>query len=209
MRLYIQQHQSEFVPQGIDPASLAPTRADIAELGPSVKPGEGQLDDEWKKREKERNQRGLQWALDTFEVASQVAKQSAAGAIELIKETWEQSTSTSICIFIIIGLVFSNLWTLMRVGSGKEDVGRKREFRQMESREKWIQSVVTTLLDEMAAGKGFPMQDGGSSSSPPPVESPSTPKPNDWREEVTSIQKTLEGVEERVRLIEESLNALD
>jgi hypothetical protein len=197
MRAYIRQHQSEFVPQGVDPAAVAPIVADI-HATEAVTSTEGHSEaEEWKKREHERNQRGLQWALDTFEGASQVAKRSTWGAIELIKETWEQSTSTTICIFIIIVLVFSNLWTLMMVGS-REEIGRRREMLKTEAKEKWIQSVVTALWDEMAAGKG-----------PNGVIGAAAPVYTDWREEVGAIRKTLDGVEERVRTIRGSLNALD
>jgi hypothetical protein len=207
MRTYIQQHQSEFMPKGIDPAAVAPTVADEPVL--AVQPGEVLLNaDEWKKREHERNQRGLQWALDTFEGASQVAKQSARGAIELIKETWEHSTSTTICIFIIIGLVFSNLWTLVMMGN-REEVGRRKEMQKTEVREKWVQGIVTALWDELAAGRVLPSQGVADGLIPPQTASSPVMSPPNWRDEAADIQRTLDGLEERVRLIRDSLNNLD
>ena len=217
MRAYIQQHQSEFVPAGVDPAVLPAVTPDVG--GPTAeapaeavsKPSEGAAADgmdERKQREHERNLRGLQWAWDTFEGASQVARQSARGALDLIAETWEQSTSTTICIAIIILLVFSNLWTLFRMG-GREEAGRLKEIRKAEEREKWVQGIVTALWDELSAGKGVP----GSQ----PVVVPGTadsssglPPPNvNWREEMGVLSKTLDEVEERVRRVRESLNSLD
>ena len=49
---------------------------------------EGELSPEaaLKKREHERNQRTLQWVLDTFEGAAGVAKRSTTGAIELLRD---------------------------------------------------------------------------------------------------------------------------
>jgi len=204
MRTYIQQHKSEFVPAGIDPATLPASTEDIPGAEPSTTteavngaPSTGA--DARRKRERERNQRGLQWAWDTFEGASSVARQSTHGALELIKETWEQSTSTTICIAIIILLVFSNLWTLVRMG-GREEAGRMKELRRTEEREKWVQGIVTALWDELSAGKGTV---GG-------MPSDTLPTPNvNWREEVASLSKTLDAVEERVRHIRDTLNALD
>src|SRR6267154_4535219 len=80
MRMYIQEHQSEFIPAGIDPTAVAP----VEPLSPIVglsKPSLGQVlgisdEDARKAREHERNRRGLQWAYDTFEGAYNVAQHS-------------------------------------------------------------------------------------------------------------------------------------
>ena len=221
MRAYIQQHQSEFVPAGVDPAVLPAVTPDVsgtttdAPAEAVFKPGEGAAadgTDERKQREHERNLRGLQWAWDTFEGASQVARQSARGALDLIAETWEQSTSTTICIAIIILLVFSNLWTLFRMG-GREEAGRMKEIRKAEEREKWVQGIVTALWDELSAGKGVPGSQPGVVVVPGTADSSSSsglPPPNvNWREEMDVLSKTLDQVEERVRRVRESLNSLD
>jgi len=208
MRAYIREHQSEFIPEGIDPSAIAPSEPEAAALdnADAIKYGqEPETEEGRKKREQERNQRGLQWAWDTFYGASQVARQSTTGALELIRDAWEQSTSTTILYFVIVILVLSNLWTLTRVG-GKEAVeGRKerKEMRKAEEREKWVQEVVTTLWDELAAGKGMVV--------PPVAHVPggAPPAPAHWREEVVSLQKSLDGVEQRVRLIRDSLNAVE
>jgi len=158
MRIYIQEHQSEFLPEGVDAVAI-----DLAAVLPetvgadtarSESPGDKRFtEDEFKQRERERNQRGLQWAWDTFAGASQVAKQSTQGALELIRDAWDQSSSTTILWFVIVILVLSNLWTLMRMGASQEEASRRFESRKVEEREKWVQSIVTALWDELEAGK--------------------------------------------------------
>ena len=196
MRLYIQKHQSEFVPEGVEAIAVAPIEAQTASGAPTAANlADNVLDD--KTREKQRNQRGLQWAYDTFEGAYNVAKQSTSGALELISDAWDQSTSTTILIFIIVILVFSNLWTLTMVGR-REDVGRRKEMRKTQEKEKWVEGIVTALWDELAAGKP--------GSFLPPSTSPIS---GNWQEEVANITKTLDAVEDRIRLIKDTLNALD
>jgi hypothetical protein len=161
-----------------------------------------------KAREHERNRRGLQWAYETFDGAYGVAKRSTYGALELVKEAWEQSSSMTILYFVIVILVFSNLWTLMLVGQ-REEAGRRKEAKRIDEREKWVQDVVTGLWEEMAVGRAR----GGIGTSGifgvggGPVHSGHAV--GDWRSEVDAITTTLNAVEERVRLLRESLNALN
>lgn len=211
VKAYIQEHQSEFVPEGVDPAVITITEVAppaTTETPALTKGTEPLTEDERKKREHERNQRGLQWAWDTFDGAYQVARQSTKGALELLKDAWEQSTSTAILYFVIVILVFSNLWTLMRMGS-REEVGRKKEMRKIEEREKWVQGVVTALWDELASGKkplvgetvglGPGLTQGGSP----------TALPGDWQKEVASLHTALDAVEARARVIRDSLGAVE
>ncbi|KAJ3572178.1 hypothetical protein NP233_g3267 [Leucocoprinus birnbaumii] len=140
MRKYIQEHQSEFIPEGLDP-SVLPEAVSSASTGDitliSTISNEKRLssEEESKRREQERNQRGLQWAWDTFEGASQVAIRSTKGALELIRDAWEQSSSTTIMWFVIVALIISNLWSLVLMGS-REEAGRRKEMKKMEEREK-------------------------------------------------------------------------
>lgn len=215
MRAYIHAHQSEFIPEGIDPAALT---AEAAAPSPEetfaadAAPKEVVTEEERKRREKERNQRGLQWAWDTFEGAAQVAKQSTKGALELIKDAWEQSTSTTILIFLIVILVLSNIWTLIRMGS-REEAGRRKELRKAEEREKWVQSVVTALWDEVAAGKRepalmagqVPPHGGQLVAGPLPVST----TPGNWKAELEYLHQTLDSVDARVKTIRESLSSLE
>ncbi|OAX35402.1 hypothetical protein K503DRAFT_868295 [Rhizopogon vinicolor AM-OR11-026] len=198
MRMYIQEHQSEFIPAGIDPTAVAPVEpiSPVLELS---KPSIGGDEEARKAREHERNRRGLQWAYETFDGAYTVAKRSTYGALELVKEAWEQSSSMTILYFVIVILVFSNLWTLMLVGQ-REEAGRRKEAKRAEEREKWVQDVVTGLWEEMAVGRAR----GGATTSVP-----SGHVGSDWRSEVDAISATLNSVEERVRVIRESLDALN
>ncbi|KAF9469635.1 hypothetical protein BDZ94DRAFT_1150785 [Collybia nuda] len=207
MRGYITEHQSEFVPEGIDPAviTLAEATKEVSATAEVTGTGgEPSTEEERKQRERERNQRGLQWAWDTFEGASQVARRSTRGALELIKDGWEQSSSTTILYFVIVGLVLSNLWTLTRIGS-REEAGRRKERGKFEERERWVQGVVTALRDELSVAKAVGEAGGGKIQSLPlPVL-----HSGNWREEVGQLQKTLDAVEGRVQAIRESLQLVE
>ncbi|KAI6015635.1 hypothetical protein EDC04DRAFT_2752194 [Pisolithus marmoratus] len=197
MRMYIQEHQSEFIPEGVDPCAVAPVEpitpvAEGAEVGLDATSGEV-----WKARERDRNRRGLQWAYDTFDGAYNVAKRSTTGAIELVKEAWEQSSATTILWFVIVALVFSNLWTLSLVGK-REEAGRRKEAKKAAERERWVQEVVHSIWEEMLtrpSGSFMPVLQSG--------------HPTDWKAEIVGLREALDAVEERVKVIRESLNALD
>lgn len=198
MRAYIQEHQSEFLPEGIDPAAI--TLAEAAEAPEeSTKAAETSSVDERKLREHERNTRALQWAWDTFAGAYQVAKQSTKGAIELIIDAWEQSSSTTILIFVIVILVISNLYTLTQMGS-REEAGRRKEMKKAEEREKFVQGVVSAL----GAVKGLDQVVGGLPQNQQPLMS-QHPRTMDWRDEISQLLQMLDTVEGRVRSIRESL----
>ncbi|OBZ68431.1 GRAM domain-containing protein YSP2 [Grifola frondosa] len=187
MREYIREHQSEFMPEGVDVAAVEETaEAQVAESPkfPTLErpPSE---DEVRKSREYERNQRSLQWAYDTFEGAFKVAQQSTEGALELIRDAWDQSSSTTILYFVIVFLVISNVWTLMIMGS-REEVGRHKEMRKTEEREKWVQGVVTALWEELLASRGT-----AGAGAWPPIARVS----GDWKEEVSDINSTLDALE--------------
>ncbi|KAI0321252.1 hypothetical protein OF83DRAFT_1051510 [Amylostereum chailletii] len=199
MRAYIQEHKTEFIPAGVDAAAIEAVQAPELSSPPTPSPPtkEG---DTTKARERERNRRGLQWAYDTFEGAYGVAKQSTTGALELIRDAWDNSDVSVILWFVIVFLVISNIWTIMLVGR-REEAGRRKEMRKTEEREKWVQGIVTALWDELAAGR----QPNSLASAP---EILGTPTENIKRE-VTNIHKVLDAVEIRVKAIRESLDALD
>lgn len=206
MRAYIKEHQTEFVPEGVDLATLSQADAAVkaeepaagaAEAAPKVK--ELTEEEERKQREKERNQRGLQWAWDTFDGAYQVACRSTRGAIELVQDAWEQSTSTTILYFVIVLLVFSNIYTLVRSGRRDEAVVMKT-LRKEAEREKLVQGVVSALWDELGVSKGGP-------ASIPPIGLP--PVAVSAREEVAQLLKTLDAAEERTRTLRSQLKSLE
>lgn len=123
-----------------------------------------------------------------------MAKRSTTGALELIKDAWDQSTSTTILIFMIVILVLSNIYTLTMVTSRGNKVLRKEQMK-LEEREAWVQGIVTGLWEELAAGNTRPVV-------------PLPPSDN-WQQELANLNKTLDSVEERLRLIRKSLNTLN
>jgi len=233
MRTYIQEHQSEFLPEGVQAAAVADIEeAEVLSMEIDLLLDEKHTPtlEELKQRERERNARGLQWAWDTFDGAYQVAIRSTKGALELIRDAWDQSTSTTILWFLIVILVLSNLWTLTRMGSNTADAARKLEARKVEEREKWVQSIMAALWEEVAAGKVGPtvlLQPSNEAATP--TESPAfsplidavvsptgqqqTPAPlqsvNDLKEDVKQLQKVIKTLEERVTAVKQSLVSLE
>lgn len=197
MRQYIQRHQSEFVPEGVEAIAVAPIEPQTPGIEKDRRTsmdGGASAEAMRKTREHERNQRSLQWAYDTFSGAYGVAKRSTTGALELIKDAWDQSTSTTILIFMIVILVLSNIYTLTMVTSRGNKVLRKEQMK-LEEREAWVQGIVTGLWEELAAGNTRPVV-------------PLPPSDN-WQQELANLNKTLDSVEERLRLIRKSLNTLN
>jgi len=60
-----------------------------------------------KEREQERNQRSPLQAYDTLEGALSVGWQSASVVIELVRDAWDQSSTSTILYFVIALLVLS------------------------------------------------------------------------------------------------------
>jgi hypothetical protein len=217
MRIYIQEHQTEFIPAGLDPASVVvavegETAVPTTPTGPVPQNEEAARKEREKEREQERNQRSLQWAYDTFEGAMSVGRQSASVAIELIRDAWDQSSTSTILYFAITLLVLSNLWTLVLVGK-REEAGRRKEMRRTEERERWVQGIVTALWEELAAGRQPGALPPPSSSSSQQQQQQSVPMnmhlPESWRQEVAELMGALDAVEERAQLIRQSLGDLD
>ncbi|KAI8981298.1 hypothetical protein BD414DRAFT_492242 [Trametes punicea] len=213
MRQYIHEHQSEFIPEGVDVAVVEEAESAQQAESPRSPTSYSPSDDEARKaRESERNRRSLQWAYDTFEGAYTVARRSTEGALELIRDAWDQSSSTTILYFVIVFLVISNVWTLTRMGS-REDVGRRKAMRKIEEREQWVQNVVTALWEELLATRGNVMAGGAPGTlGTGPVGPSSGPTARsfsgDWREELGQITAQLDIIEQRVRDIRESVSQI-
>lgn len=206
MRSYIHEHASEFIPEGVDVTVVEEAETQQqAEVPQSPLPHTPSQDEARKARETERNQRSLQWAYDTFDGAYTVARRSTEGALELIRDAWDQSSSTTILWFFIVGLLVSNIWTLTLMGT-REEVGRRKEMRKTEEREKWVQGVVTALWEELLTTRGNHM--GGASAVPtfPPLVRPAS---GEWREELGQITGQLDLIEQRVREIRGTLGQLE
>lgn len=225
MRAYIAAHRVQFVPEGVEVVVVEPP-VEARPTTPGAVPIVGEKptssEEESKRREIERNQRGLQWAWDTAMGAWKVAKESTAGALDLVGDAWEQSSATPILYFVIVVLIISNLWTLVMVGR-REEVGRRKEMKKIEEREKWVQSIVTGLWEELAAGRG-PLYPGAGeglglgvgglggvlhpSLNPIPVPT-AIYISGDWKHETDEINRALDVIEERVTRLRNSLKDLD
>ena len=201
MRAYIQEHQSEFMPEGVDVSAISSSPPLITTPSVTTPPLE---EDSAKQRERERNQRAFQWAYDTFNGTYQVAVRSTKGALELVRDAWDQSGMNTTLYFVIVGLVLSNVYTYFRMQGTTTTQYQysppypyqqyTEQHKRGEDREKWIHGVVAALWDELASGKG-PV-------SPHPATTPRSENP---KEEVMAIQKMLDDVEERVRRLRREL----
>lgn len=199
MRAYIHEHQSEFIPADVDIAAVEESEAQVEALKSPTTDAAVTEEEASKNREKERNRRGLQWAYDTFEGALGVAKQSTEGAIELIRDAWDQSSMNTILYFVIVILVISNIWTLAMMGK-REEVGRRKELKRTEEREKWVQGIVTALWDELSLKK-VPI------AAVPPSANPNNA--GDWRDEVAELTAALDIVEARIDRLRQSIPSVE
>lgn len=152
-----------------------------------------------KERSLARNQRGLQWAYDTFEGAFDVAKKSVETAFELIGDALDSYSSLSWSHIIIFILVITNIWTIWR-SNGRDEVKRRKEILRSEERERWVKEAVTTLWQELA-------KDGGLSPHPayipPPSREPSHPeeigeRSGSWKDDAEDISRVLDGLQTRL-----------
>ncbi|KAG8935730.1 hypothetical protein FRC02_006778 [Tulasnella sp. 418] len=149
MRAYIAEHPTEFLPEGADAADAvelnSPTAVEDAANGTAT--GDKSIT-----HSREVEQRGLQWALDTFSGASKVAKQSFWDAIDIIADAWPSSSegggSSKTGWWIVVGiLLFMNIWTYMSLNQSKarEEMTRRRW-------EKYNNKASGALEDERVEG---------------------------------------------------------
>jgi hypothetical protein len=205
MRAYIAEHRAEFLPEGVDEAAVEAA----AEASPE--PAHGALaadagagpSDAQRARERERSQRGLQWAYDTFAGAFKVARTSTEGALDLLGDAWEQSSGGTLLYGVIALLVLSNAWTLAMVGR-REDAGRRRALHEADDRERLVRSVLAGLWQDVATGK----------LPPPPVPAAAAPVAaphahargaHGAHGEVADLHAALDAIEQRVRALRQGL----
>lgn len=164
--------------------------------------------DAMKERSLARNQRGLQWAYDTFEGAFDVAKKSVETAFELIGDALESYSSLSWSHIIIFLLVVTNVWTIWR-SNGRDDARRRKEMLRSEERERWVKEAVMTLWQELAKTGGLnpphPV-----AITPPPLE---PPQPEEigggsvsWKDDVEDISRVLDDLQRRLDGLRAALN---
>lgn len=155
--------------------------------------------DAMKERSLARNQRGLQWAYDTFEGAFDVAKKSVETAFELVGDALESYSSLSWSHIIIFLLVITNIWTIWK-SNGRGEARLRKEMLRSEERERWVKEAVTTLWQELA-------KNGGSSphpayiAPPPPEPSPTEEiggRSGSWKDDVEDISRVLDELQTRL-----------
>ena len=152
-----------------------------------------------KERGLARNQRGLQWAYDTFEGAFDVAKKSVETAFELIGDALDSYSSLSWSHIIIFALVITNIWTIWR-NNGNGEARRKKEMLRNEERERWVKEAVTTLWQELAKNGGLSPQPAYTSPAP---REPSHPGEigggsESWKDDVEDISRILDELQARL-----------
>lgn len=199
VRGYIAEHRSEFIPEGVEiEEEAAPAAAETAEVQKEeVKSA--------KEREKERNQRSLQWAWDTFDGASQVARRSTRGLLELLKDAWDQSSLTTILIFFIVFLLLSNIYTMSIVSSGTHKTERTQVTKPDDrDTDKLIHSVVAAIREEKSTlGRDphlFQSSRQDAMSLPQTTES--------FKSEMDSLLDTLVIVERRLGMLKQHWQSL-
>jgi hypothetical protein len=190
MRAYIHENRAEFIPAGIEPDSLEASAEAQTPATEHPPPG---VSGTPRERERERSQRGLQWAYDTFEGALKVARTSTEGALDLLADAWEQSSGATLLYFVIALLVLSNAWTLAAMGR-REEAGRRKGLRAAEEREKLVHGVIAGLWEEIAAARGGA-----------PVPLAINPRAEDWQSEVDTLTKGLDAIQERLTGLRQSL----
>ena len=148
-----------------------------------------------KERNLARNQRGLQWAYDTFEGAFDVAKKSAETAFELIGDAFDSYSSLSWSHLVIFLLVITNIWTIWR-SNGRDETRLRKEMLRSEERERWVKEAVMTLWQELAKTGGVIQ------TSPLPLESS---RPGEvgggsgsWKTEAEDISRVLDELQARL-----------
>ena len=155
--------------------------------------------DAMKERTLARNQRGLQWAYDTFEGAFDVAKKSVETAFELIGDALDTYSSLSWSHIVIFVLVITNIWTIWR-SNGKGEAKRRKEMLRNEERERWVKEAVTTLWQELAKNGGLSPHPA---SIPPSPREPSHPgeiggRSGPWKGDVEDISRILDELQVRL-----------
>lgn len=189
IRAYITDHKSEFIPKDADGQVIEEAAAVLAQPASPTNAVEVRSSEDIRiAKGKERSQRGLQWALDTVEGTAKVAQHSFTGAIELIKDTWESSSTTAVLWFVVVGLVLSNIWTYFR--AGRIEAAARRKFRRPDED---IQGMVGEsvrdafrVFEEVVRGDGKTI-----------------------REEVADVKRALASIDVRVQKVEERMASLD
>lgn len=144
-----------------------------------------------------RNQRGLQWAYDTFEGAFDVAKKSSETAFELLGDALDSYSSLSWSHIVIFVLVITNVWTIWR-SNGKGEVKLRKEMLRSEEREKWVKEAVMTLWQELAKNEGVSPHPTYVAPQPQEPSHPGETGGGSWENDVEHISRVLDELQTRL-----------
>lgn len=219
MRKYIAENRKEFLPEGVDAAeadheaeveeaALSPTAAEHIDLPASAQSP---------------SLRGLQWALDTFEGASKVAKDSFTGALDIIGDVISGLdvlsigvSRTTILTVTVVVLLISNVYTILTMGD-REAMGRRKALEKRgEEREKWFREAVREFLEVQRsmneAAISTPSLPSLGVATSIPEGSLTTPVPTslaDIKTEVKSLVEAADTLERRIAALKNQLEELN
>ncbi|KAG9011250.1 hypothetical protein FRB93_003051 [Tulasnella sp. JGI-2019a] len=116
MRSYINEHRTEFLPEGVDAAEADTVAAAAEASAAEATAGDISRDGTTEPRRVEDvERRGLQWALDTFNSAMSLTSQSFGALMDILGELWDMGGTVAgpraWWGVLIFGLVLMNFWT--------------------------------------------------------------------------------------------------
>lgn len=212
MRAYINQHRSEFFPAGEEVPELEaqpqPLESDVSAANASANMT---AEDIRKAKQRETEAKSLQWALDTFNGAWNVGVNSARGAIEVLSELIELSSSSSILVLVVIVLVLSNLWTMSNLKSEQKKAAELRyQMRMNEGIWAYPRSPAAPLADSEALRALLEslIPPRTAPGNPPQVAAPADAQLSP-AEELSGIQDTLNSLQDQVAELKARITAVD
>lgn len=206
MRNYIAAHRTEFVPEDADAddaSGAIDAAGDTTISADTTTKGNAQTKAE---RARATELRGLQWILDTFTGASNVAKDSFWGAVDLLGDLVADLPGTTALGVVVAILVVSNLWTMLslREARARERFDERRAAIVGSGGRKAVGGVdaseaMRVLLEEILRGR----------REQETVTLPETVTEADPRAEADALRKSVEALEARVERLKKSLAELD
>lgn len=225
MRKYITEHRTEFLPEGIDPAE-ADHEAEIEEAALSPTAAEN-TDSAARANPQAPSSRGLQWALDTFDGASKVAKDSFTGALDIIGDAISgldlgsfNFSRTTVLTLTIAVLVVSNVYTILTMGE-REAIGRRKALEKRDGeRDQWVGEAVRAFIEVQRSMGAIPnppapvSPSAATSSTELPITAIETSEPvptaaEDIKAELRNLFEKAASLEQRVAALRNQLEELD
>ncbi|KAF8684680.1 hypothetical protein RHS04_01234 [Rhizoctonia solani] len=191
MRSYIAAHRTEFVPDDVaeDPEALA--AADTTISAETSQPTQTKAD-----RARETELRGLQWLLDTFTGAADVAKNSFWGGVDLIGDLTADLPGTTLLGVLVAVLLISNIWTFFSLREARARVDLNLNRIERTQGDATTTEAMKVLLEEVVRGRRQ-------------QEMVLAPVESDPMAEIAALTKSLEAIQARVNKLKQSCVELD